>query len=411
VRGYAHVIKEDTVDPRLLFLGTEFGLWISADQGEHWAQFKGGHLPNVAVRDLAIQPRDNDLVLATHGRGIWIVDDITPLRHLTQELLHQPLAFVAARPVQQRIEAGGQAPLGAAAFVGGEPADGAVITYYQKSRHLFGKLKIEVLDEAGRVIDELPASARRGLNRVVWSMHLPPPRVPPAVQLAQAGTLGPRVLPGTYTIRITDNDKTYSTQLTVGLDARVKWTIADRKAQLEAAMKVYNLFNDESDVFARIAELREAAASVRALPAAAGVQRQLAAFDARLDALRRKIVATTEGGAITGEERLREHTDSLYGAILTWEGPPSAYQLENIAALRAGLTEVDAALTELTRRELPALNQLLKARGLAPLAVPPASARAADDADEARHGGSVAAGRGDPDRAAPAGLRGLRLWY
>ncbi len=79
MRGYAHVIKEDTVDPQLLFLGTEFGLWISVDGGAHWAQFKGGDIPAVAVRDLAVQPRDNDLVLATHGRGIWIVDDITPL--------------------------------------------------------------------------------------------------------------------------------------------------------------------------------------------------------------------------------------------------------------------------------------------------------------------------------------------
>ena len=87
IRGYVHVIKEDTVDPHLLFMGTEFGLWISTDAGAHWAQFKGGHIPTVAVRDLAIQPRDNDLVLATHGRGIWIVDDITPLRHLTAELL------------------------------------------------------------------------------------------------------------------------------------------------------------------------------------------------------------------------------------------------------------------------------------------------------------------------------------
>ena len=80
VRGYAHVIKEDLVQPNLLFLGTEFGLFVSIDGGKAWAQFKGGRLPAVAVRDLAIQPRENDLILATHGRGIWIVDDITPLR-------------------------------------------------------------------------------------------------------------------------------------------------------------------------------------------------------------------------------------------------------------------------------------------------------------------------------------------
>src|SRR5437879_1090171 len=77
VRGYAHVIKEDLANPDLLFLGTELGLWVSLDGGKQWAHYKGGDLPAVAVRDLAIHPRDHDLVIATHGRGIWIVDDIT----------------------------------------------------------------------------------------------------------------------------------------------------------------------------------------------------------------------------------------------------------------------------------------------------------------------------------------------
>src|SRR6202022_1622006 len=80
VRGYAHVIKEDLVNPRLLFLGTELGLWISADGGERWSRYKGNNFPAVAVRDLAVHPRDDDLVIATHGRGIWIIDDITPPR-------------------------------------------------------------------------------------------------------------------------------------------------------------------------------------------------------------------------------------------------------------------------------------------------------------------------------------------
>src|ERR1041385_7063087 len=83
VRGYAHVVKEDLVNRDLLFLGTELGLWVSLDGGKQWAHYKGGDLPSVAVRDLAIHPRDDDLVIATHGRGIWIIDDITPLRALT----------------------------------------------------------------------------------------------------------------------------------------------------------------------------------------------------------------------------------------------------------------------------------------------------------------------------------------
>ena len=87
VRGYAHVVKEDLVNKDLLFVGTELGLWVSLDGGKQWAQYKGGDLPSVAVRDLAIHPRDHDLVIATHGRGIWIVDDITPLRVLTPDML------------------------------------------------------------------------------------------------------------------------------------------------------------------------------------------------------------------------------------------------------------------------------------------------------------------------------------
>ncbi len=169
VRGYAHVIKEDLVKPDLLFLGTEFGLWVSIDGGKNWAQFKGNHFPAVAVRDLAIHPRDNDLVLATHGRGIWIIDDITPLRALTPDLLKQDVAFVSARPVQQRIEGAGGWANGDAVFVGDNPPDAAVINYYQRERHLFGKMKLEILDASGRVIDEVPASKRPGLNRVTWT--------------------------------------------------------------------------------------------------------------------------------------------------------------------------------------------------------------------------------------------------
>jgi photosystem II stability/assembly factor-like uncharacterized protein len=410
VRGYAHVIKEDTVDPQLLFLGTEFGLWISLDRGTHWAQFKGGHFPAVAVRDLAVQPRDSDLVLATHGRGIWIVDDISPLRHLTPELAAQDATFIEARAVQQRIEANGGWPNGAAAFVGENPKDGAVITYYQRTRQLFGKLRIEVLDANGAVIDELPASTRRGLNRVLWTMHRRAPHVPPAVQLAQAGTTGPRVPPGNYTIRMQASGKTYTMPLTVGLDRRVTWTLADRQAQYAAAMQVYTLFNDESVLFARVAGLREqvGAASKGRAPADP-LRQRLTDFDGKLDALRKRIVATTEGGAITGEERLREHTDQLYGAIISWDGPPARYQLDNIAALRGELADISAHFEELTGSQLPALNKALTGSGAPALEVPSPSALQGD------HGpglGGGKPGRADAEDATPMELpKDLRLWH
>jgi hypothetical protein len=233
------VVKDDLVQKNLLFVGTEFGLFVSIDGGKAWAQFKGSRFPAVAVRDLAVHPRDHDLVLATHGRGIWVIDDITPWRGLTADLLTQEAAFVSARPVQQRIDANGGWANGAATFVGDNPPDAAVITYYQRSRHLFGKLKLEVLDSTGRVVDSLPASKRPGLNRVIWSMREKPPRVPPAVQLAGAGLRGPRLLPGIYTVRMTKAGRVSETKLTVGLDRRVKFNEADRKAQFDAAMKVH----------------------------------------------------------------------------------------------------------------------------------------------------------------------------
>ncbi|MBV8307359.1 MAG: sialidase, partial [Gammaproteobacteria bacterium] len=387
-------------------------LWISLDRGAHWAQFKGGHFPAVAVRDLAVQPRDNDLVLATHGRGIWIIDDITPLRHLTPEVLAQDATFIEARPVQQRIEANGGWANGAAAFVGQNPSDGAEITYYQRTRQLFGKQRIEVLDANGTVIDELPASTRRGLSRVLWTMHRRAPQVPPAVQLAQAGTQGPRVPPGNYTIRMEKNGKTYTLPLAVGLDRRVSWTVADRQAQYDAAMKVYTLFNDESALFARIAGVREQiAAAAKGRAPGDPLQQRLTELDGQLDALRKRIVATTEGGAITGEERLREHTDQLYGAITSWEGPPAQYQLDNIAALRGELSDVAASFEQVTTRQLPEINKALSGAGAHAIEVPPATAFDNEELPGSGAGGAPGA-RYDAESGTPLELlRDVRLWH
>jgi photosystem II stability/assembly factor-like uncharacterized protein len=389
VRGYAHVIKEDLVKPDLLFVGTEFGLWVSFDGGKSWAQFKGNHFPAVAVRDLAIHPRDNDLVLATHGRGIWIVDDITPLRALSPDLLKQDIAFVSARPVQQRIEGQGGWANGDAVFVGENPPDAAVINYYQRERHLFGKMKLEVLDSSGRVIDQLPASKRPGLNRVMWTMRAKPPRVPPAAQIAVGGIRGPRLVPGDYTVRLTKAGKVYDTKLTVGLDRRAKFNAADRKAQFDAAMRVHALFGGESALMDRIIGLRQALSQTgAALPEGDPLRKQISDIDGKVDGMRKKIVATTEGGAITGEERLREHTDQLYGAILSYEGKPAAYQIVYIDTLRRELDDVTKQFDHLLTQDLPALNDSLKSKGQQPIEATPAKV----GSNNATHGSGGVAG-------------------
>lgn len=378
LRGYVHVIKQDTVKPNLLYAGTEFGLWISIDGGGHWAQFKAGEFPAVAVRDIAFQNRDDSLALATHGRGIWIVDDLTPLRALDAKSLDSAFAFLPVKPIQQRINAQGGWPEGDASFTGPNPKPGAEIAYYQKSRHLFGKLRIDILDASGKVIDTVPADVRRGVNRVYWPMRAKPPRVPPAAQIAFNSTQGARVPPGTYTVRMTKGKDTFETKIDVGLDRRATYTVADRQAQYDAAQRVSALFGRMSDLVYKIAAVRMQAGAVAAnKDANESLRKQMGELNAKADEIRKQIVATKEGGAITGEERLREHTDELYGAIMSYDGKPADYQLARIDTLTRELDGIEKQFANFERTDLSKANAALKAHQLPEIAVPagaPASA-------------------------------------
>jgi hypothetical protein len=364
VRGYAHVVKEDIVNPNLLFVGTEFGLWISIDGGKNWAQYKGGDLPNVAVRDLAIHPRDNDLIIATHGRGIWIVDDITPLRALTPELLSKEAVFIDARATVQRIPAGGGWANGDAAFVGPNPTDEAVITYYQQKRHIFGDLKIEILDPAGKLLTTIPSSKRRGLNRATWSMRLKAPRVPTAASAAFGAITGPRVLPGTYTARMTKDKNVYTTQFVVSADPRSPHSAEDRKAQFDLTMKLYALLGDMTFAVDRINSVRASLQErAQGLTANDPLLKRIQTAQNQIDELRKKIVATKEGGAITGEERLRENLADLFGNVNNYEGRPSQTQVERADAIARELADVVKSFDEWLTKEMPALNSdLTKAK-------------------------------------------------
>jgi len=341
VRGYAHVIKEDTVSPNLLFVGTEFGLWISLDGGKQWAQYKGHDFPDVAVRDIVVQSRESDLVLATHGRGIWIVDDITPLRKLTPDVLAQDAVFVPGKQVQQRLETNGGWAEGNATFFGPDPVDAALITYYQKKRHIFGKMTIEIFDDQNKLIDTVPANSRRGLSRVEWPMRVKAPRVPPAVTAAFEASQGPRIVPGNYTVKMTRGKETYTTPLVVTLDARAKYTLEDRKLNFDATMRVYNLLGDMTFDVDRINAVREGLSERAAkLGANDPLRKRLQDLAAKADEIRKKIVATKEGGAITGEERIREKTTALYGTFISYEGRPADYQVARIDSLKHELDDV-----------------------------------------------------------------------
>ena len=213
--------------------------------------------------------------------------------------------------------------------------------------------------------------------------------MPPAAQIAVGGIRGPRLVPGDYTVRLTKAGKVYDTKLKVGLDRRAKFSSADRKAQFDAAMRVHALFGDESALMDRITGLRQALAQTgAAVPEGDPLRKQVSDFDGKVDAVRKKIVATTEGGAITGEERLREHTDQLYGAILSYEGKPAAYQITYVDTLRRELNDVTKQFDQLLAQELPAINDSLKSKGQQPIEAPPAKVGSSD----ATHRGGGGAG-------------------
>jgi len=365
VRGYAHVIKEDTQRSDLLFLGTEFGLWVSADGGKQWARYKGHEFPSVAVRDIIIHPRESDLVIATHGRGIWIVDDITPLRKLTPEVMSQEAVFLQAKPSQQRLPANGGFGEGSAVFTGPNPPDAALITYYQAKRHIFGKMKLEIFDSQGKLVDTLPPNSRRGMSRVEWPMRLKAPHVPPAASAAFEASQGPRVMPGTYTVKLTRGKDTYTTKLIVELDPRAKFTMEDRQMEFDAAMRLHNLLGKMSFDVERINGVHSALLERGAKAKGdAAFSKKLQDLAVRVEAMRKKIVATTEGGAVTGEERIREKTTGLYGAILNYEGRPADYQLARIDSLKKELDDVAAEFDNLVTKELPAVNKTLSQKTL-----------------------------------------------
>jgi hypothetical protein len=150
------------------------------------------------------------------------------------------------------------------------------------------------------------------------------------------------------------------------------------------------LFGDESALMDRILALRKALAQTgAAMPEGDPLRKNISDFDGKVDGVRKKIVATTEGGAITGEERLREHTDQLYGAILSYEGKPGGYQIAYIDALKRELGDVTKEFDQLVTKDLPALNESLKSKGQQPIEPPAAKVGAVDARD--RSGGVMGA--------------------
>ena len=367
LQSYAHVVREDLQSPDLLFVGTEKGLFVSVDGGKQWGQFTG-NLPNVPVRDLAIHPRDHDLVVATHGRGIYIVDDITPLRKLTREVVEKDVAFLDSRPTPMYIPAFEFSFGDDSQFEGPNPPEAAIITYYLKKRHLIGDLRLEVYDQDGTLVSTLPGGKRKGLNRVPWPMRARPPKIPPSSTFAFSifSLFGPRAPEGTYTVKMVKGKETHTSTVSLVPDPRSKVTAEERKAQRETVWKLYGMLERLTFVVESIVDLRDQAkARAAGLPSGDALRKRLLAFADAMEKQRTALVATKEAeGGISGEEKLREELTVLYGNVNGYEGRPTESQVARMGVLERDLEAAKAKLDAMADKETAALNPQLERRKL-----------------------------------------------
>ena len=365
LNGYAHVIREDLVNKKLLFVGTEFGLFISIDSGAHWAQFKGS-LPNVAVRDLAIHPRESDLLVATHGRGIYILDDLTPIRALTPEILAKDFAILPSRPSVLTLAASEQRFDGDSEFAGRTLPEAAAIVYYQKKRHIFGDLKIDVSDEKGNLLTSIQGDKRKGLNRVQWPERAKPPKMPPAAGLVQNEftMLGPQVQEGTYAVKVTKGKDSYSSDIKLVPDARSKSTAADRTLQHKTVMQLYDMLGQLTFIVDSTNDLRDQARQRAASATDNGLKDQLNGLVQKLEDFRSTLVSVKEGGMITGEKKLREKLGELYGGVNGYCGRPTQSQVDSTAFFQKKMDEAASQFQSITGPALQSLNSGLQGKSL-----------------------------------------------
>jgi hypothetical protein len=224
--GHVNVIREDPKNRNLLYLGTEYAMYISLDGGKAWQRFMTG-LPTVRIDDILVHPRDNDLIIGTHGRSIWIVDDITALQRMTSEAAAADVTLFPPRPavawrndITQSITVGGSKH-----FRGENPAPGTAISYYLKSAPA-GDVKITITDVTGRVVREMAGTKEAGLNRVQWNLRGNPVQGAAGGRGGQVGGGGgrggfgggPAVEPGAYLVKLTVGGKDFTQKLVVEAD-------------------------------------------------------------------------------------------------------------------------------------------------------------------------------------------------
>jgi photosystem II stability/assembly factor-like uncharacterized protein len=353
IDGFVHVIEQDPEVEDVLYLGTEFGMFVSLDAGRSWFKWTEG-LPTVPVRALIVHPRDHDLVIGTHGRGAYVLDDVRPLRALAQGSA-EPTSLVHVfepPPAIQYLtgDALGYRSTGHAMFTGRNRPYGALLSYWIGTEDTVNS-DIQILDSVGTVVRSMAGPVKPGLNRAVWDLKRTGPAVP--TQNGMQTLDGPHVLPGTYMVRILVGGAATSGTLEVLPDPRMSIAPEDREAKYSMQMRAQDQLELVAQVVERVRETRGAIDAVLERAAALddstaqALERSGDALKQRLEEVSREFYEPPEGqGIFAGDptvfNQLRRVRSSLGSS---WDGLTEAQRL----MLERAEASLDAALEELNR--------------------------------------------------------------
>jgi photosystem II stability/assembly factor-like uncharacterized protein len=378
-------ITEDPKNANVLYLGTEFGLFVSLDKGQRWMRMRGG-LPTVPVAEITIQPRDNDMLVATHGRSIWILDDLTPIQHAVDALSHDAWLF-PVRPAMSLFDEPEDRSrwMGDRPFWGRNPPRGAIVSYYL--RRPAKAVRVSVRDAAGAAVADVDATTTdagaAGIHRVVWDLRhqaLPLPHF--SGQFVRGPTTyfadplqGPFVLPGEYrlTLRV-DGREAGTTSVQVDNDRLVEITDTDRRAWHDTALKLHDLERTADEAGDAVAALGDQLSVLQRLasrtsPAPDAVKTAFDAIATKLADLRVRFGVPAPGGNGRGggggrgnaNRDVRARITSVKTQVMASTSAPTAFQAAEAKAVVDELRKAVADLNAVIGTDVPSLVKTLAA--------------------------------------------------
>ena len=383
--SYAHILREDPVRRGLLYLGLENALYVSSDDGEHWVPLQF-NLPHAPVYGMVIPEHINDLVIATYGRGFWILDDLTPLESLTPAITSSDLHLFPPRPTYRFIDVAGNYSVNDDPTAGQNPTYGASINYWV-SGSAQAQAKIEILDAAGKLVRTIvDSSTHAGLNRVHWDLRNETSRAPRmrtkpqydaefemspdgTRDAAGVGSISVLMPPGRYTVRLTRAGKTLTQPLEVRRDPNQGETLADIKAATDAMLAIQK---DHAASAQMIGQIESVRAQLQALGSNAQATAELrqagGALEGKFVEVEGRLVDPRLTGHGQDEVRYPVKTAGqlswLAGGVGASDFPPTAQQREVAGILAKEVKDTRVALDTLLRSDLAAFNGLLRQRGI-----------------------------------------------